>query len=93
MGLIWRLTTPSIEDREKGDGTTYTWGDYAEKLAHLVLKRHAHAEQSICANDSYEQNYTIKDSDRILRQKNLPVRNVFMKEEYKFPSSKDSMPC
>jgi len=26
MGLIWRLTTPSIEDREKGDGTKYTWG-------------------------------------------------------------------
>ena len=24
MGLIWRLTTPSIEDREKGDGITVT---------------------------------------------------------------------
>ena len=89
MGLVWRLTTPSIEDREKGDGTTYTWGDYAEKLVHLVLKRHAHAEQIICVIDSYEQNYTIKDSERILRQKNLPVRNVFMKAEDKFPSSKD----
>ena len=56
---------------------------------HLVLKRHAHAERIICVNDSYEQNYTIKDSERILRQKNLPVRNVFMKAEDKFPSSKD----
>ena len=89
MGLIWRLTTPSIEDREKGDGTKYTWGDHAEKLVHLVLQRHVHTEQIICVNDSYEQNYTIKDSERILRKKNLSVRNVLMKAEDKFPSSKD----
>jgi len=42
MGLIWRLITPSIEDREKGDGTKYTWGgEYEEKLVNFVLKRHA----------------------------------------------------
>ena len=70
MGLIWHLTTPTIEDREKGDGTKYTWGDYAEKLVHFVLMRHKHAERIICVNDSYDQNYTIKDSERILRQKN-----------------------
>lgn len=28
MGLIWRLAAPTTEDREKGDGTKYTWGDY-----------------------------------------------------------------
>ena len=27
VGLIWRLATPAIEDTEKPDGTTYTWGD------------------------------------------------------------------
>jgi len=89
MGLIWRLTTPSIEDREKEDGTKYTWGDYAEKLVNFVRKRHMHAEHIICVNDSYDQNFTIKDSERILRQGNLPISNVFMKEEDKFPSSKD----
>jgi len=33
MGLIWHLTTPSIEDTEKGDGTKYTWSDFAETHA------------------------------------------------------------
>ena len=77
MGLICRLTTRIIENREKGDGTKYTWGDYAEKLVHFVLKRHKHAERIICVNDSYDQNYTIKDSERILRQKTLQIGNVF----------------
>ena len=45
MGLVCCLTTPTIEDREKGDGTKYTWGDYAEKLEHFVLTRHKHAER------------------------------------------------
>lgn len=89
MGLIWRLTAPNIEDREKGDGTKYTWGDYAQKMMNCVLKRHSHAERIICVNDSYDQDYNIKDSERILRQKQLPIRNVFMKAEDKFPSSKD----
>jgi len=46
MGLIWHLTTPTIEDREKGDGTKYTWGDYAEQLVHFVLMRHKHLSAS-----------------------------------------------
>ncbi|KAG7176100.1 hypothetical protein Hamer_G023844 [Homarus americanus] len=31
MGLIWRLAAPTTEDREKGGGTKYTWGDYRKK--------------------------------------------------------------
>jgi len=69
MGVIWHLAIPTIEDREKGDGTKYTWRDYAEKFVHFLLKRHVHAEHIICVNDSYDQDYTIKDSERMLRQK------------------------
>ena len=89
MGLIWRLTTPTTEDREKGDGTKYTWGDYAQKLVRSVLARHKNAERIICVNDSYDQNHSIKDSERILRQKHLPIRNVYMKSKDKFPSNKE----
>ena len=32
MGFLWRLATPTAEDREKADGPVFTWGDYAEKL-------------------------------------------------------------
>ena len=37
MGLIWRLAAPTNEDREKGDGTKYTWRDFAEKVVQSVL--------------------------------------------------------
>lgn len=89
MGLIWRLAVPTIEDREKRDGTKYTWGDYAQKMVNTIKSRHPNAERIICVNDSYDQDYSIKDSERILRQKQMPTKNVFMKAENKFPSSKD----
>jgi len=69
--------------------TKYTWGDYAEKLVHFVLKRHTRAERIIGVNGSYDQNFTIEGSEIILRQRILPVSNVFIKAENKFRSSKD----
>jgi len=32
MGMIWRLATPTAEERAKGDGSSYTWGDYTNKI-------------------------------------------------------------
>ena len=90
MGLIWRLAVPSTEDREKRDGTKFTWCDYAQKTVDFVLRRHPNAERIICVNDSYEQDYSIKDSERIHRQKQMSIKNVFMKAEDKFPSSTES---
>ncbi len=54
MGLIWHLATPTVEDREKGDGTKYTWKDYAEKVVRAVMTRHRHADRIICMNDLYD---------------------------------------
>ena len=64
MGLIWCLAAPTPEDRKKGDGTKYTSGDYADKVVCSVIKRHKHAERIICINGTYDQNYTIKDSEK-----------------------------
>lgn len=89
MGLIWRLAVPSAEDREKRDGTQFTWGDYGQKMVDFVLSRHPNAERIICVNDSYDQDYNIKDCERMLRQKQMPIKNVFIKVDDKFPSSKD----
>lgn len=80
MGLIWHLATPTTEDREKGDGTRYSWGDYADKVVQTVFTRHKHAERIICINDKYYQN-SVKDSERILLKNAKPVSNVFMKSE------------
>ena len=89
MGLIWRLAVPTTEDREKRDGTKFTWCDYAQKMVDFVLRRHPNAERIICMNDSYEQDNSIKDSERIHRQKQMSIKNVFIKAEDKFPSSKE----
>ena len=67
----------------------FTWGDYAQKMVDFVLQRHPNAEKIICINDSYEQDFSIKDSERIHRQNQMPIKNVFMNAEDKFPSSKD----
>lgn len=89
MGLVWRLAVLTTEDREKRDGTKFTWADFAQKMVDFVLRRHPNAERIICVNDSYEQDNSIKDSERIHRQNQMPVKNVFMKAEDKFPSSKE----
>ena len=88
MGLLWRLAIPSIEDREKPDGSIYTWFDYGEKMLSLLMARHRKACQIICVNDQYTQHCSIKDSERIRRQK-CPVGNVYMRKDDKFPSSRE----
>ena len=35
MGFLWRLSTPSVE--EKSDSSIFTWGDYASKVFSLLL--------------------------------------------------------
>ena len=54
MGFIWRLSTPSCEDREKQDGKKFTWGDYANKAFNLVLARHPESFKIIFVNDPYD---------------------------------------
>jgi len=94
MGLIWRLSTPSMEDRGRAWERSIPGVTNAKKMMNLVLRRHGNAGRIICVNDSYDQNYinSIKDRERILRQKQLPIRNVFMKAEDKFPSTRDFHP-
>ncbi|KAG7171952.1 hypothetical protein Hamer_G000901 [Homarus americanus] len=89
MGLIWRLAAPTTEDREKGDSTKYTWGDYRKKVVRTVLTRRKNAEQIICVNDPYDQRWIIKDSEHMLRQKSASVSNIYMKSEDKFPAIND----
>ncbi|MES9882370.1 MAG: hypothetical protein ABW185_15975 [Sedimenticola sp.] len=90
MGMIWRSATPTAEDREKGDGSAYTWGDYGNKVSSMVLTRHADATTIICVNDPYDHTESIKDDERELRiQGQGHVPNVFMKSGDKFPSARE----
>ena len=40
IGMIWRMATPSAEDRHTQDGTPYKWSDYVHKLTSIILSRH-----------------------------------------------------
>ena len=90
MGMIWRLASPTAEDREKGDGSPYTWGNYTNKIASMILARHVDATTIICINDPYDYTESIKDDERELRiqgQNHIP--NVFMKSDDQFPSARE----
>lgn len=51
MGMIWRLASPTAEDREKGDGSPYARGNYTNKIVTMILARHVKASTIICIND------------------------------------------
>ena len=79
MGMIWRVASPTAEDREKGDGTRYTWGDYAQKVCSIILARHVNATKFICVNDPYDHAESIKDNEHDLRvQGQGHIPNVFI---------------
>ena len=33
IGMIWRMSTPTREGREKADATVYTWGVLSPRLS------------------------------------------------------------
>ena len=88
MGLIWRLATPTADDRDckKRSGDEYKWIDYLDKVCSMVFTRHVNADVLILINDNYVGS-TIKDDEhdrRAFKHINLP--NVYPKETEKFPS-------
>ena len=93
MGFLWRLATPSTEDREKKDGTHYTWSDYADKVFSLALSRHRNASEIIFVNDPYDLEMSIKDSEHDRRAGASSylggTRNVFIRKEDKLPPPKE----
>lgn len=90
MGMVWRMATPSAEDRQKQDATSYKWSDYAHKVSSIILARHANAHCIFCVNDPYDTAYSVKDDERAMRvQGRVHVPNVFMKLNDPFPSAKE----
>ena len=91
MGFIWRLSTPTSEDREKQDGEDFTWGDYAKKIFDLMLARHQKASKIIFVNDPYDLDVSIKDREHERRAGLSYVggsRNAYIKTDDVLPNSK-----
>ena len=93
MGYIWRLGTPTSEDREKQDGTVFTWRDYSKTLFDLIIRRHQNSSTIILVNDPYDLPVTIKASEHERRADGIQFaggsKNVFIKPLNKFPSSQE----
>ena len=65
--MIWRLASPTAEERVNSNGSPYTWGDYTEKIVSILLARHVSATTIICTNDPYDYAESIKDDEYQLR--------------------------
>ena len=89
MGMIWRMATPTPEDRQTQDGTPYKWSDYVQKVSSTIFARHDNATCIICVNDPYNTAYSTKDDERDLRvQGRTHVPNTYMKFNDPFPSAR-----
>ena len=92
MGLIWRLATPSIADKDKNDGTCYSWKDYADKVFNLILSRHPNATTIIGVNDYYGSDVlNTKEGEHKNCCKAFAggyAKNIFPSKDQKFPSKK-----
>ena len=92
MSFIWRLSTPTIEDREKNDETHFTWYDYSRKMFYLIRQRHPDASTIILVNDPYDLDITVKDSEhdrRSTSQYEGGSKNVFIKPDGKCPNARE----
>ena len=90
MGMIWRLATPTPDDREarKRDGTEYQWRDYLDKICDIIFSRHSNAHRIILVNDRYDLPYSIKDDEHDRRAaKHTHIPNVYPRPEDKFPAA------
>lgn len=65
MGMIWRLASPTAEDREakRRDGDCYRWIHYLTKIHDLIISRHPRATTIILVNDRYDLSHSIKDDE------------------------------
>ena len=93
MGFIWRLCSPSAEDREKNNETNFTWRDYAKKIFNSILNRHTKkAKTVILVYDPYDLKESIKDSEHSRRESHVKYihgsKNIFIRPLDKQPNSK-----
>ena len=62
LGMIWRMATPSAEDRQTDththDGIPYKWFNYVQRLSSIIRACHIAAERIICGNDPYNAAHT-----------------------------------
>ena len=89
MGLLWRISLPSKEDRATYDESHFTWKDYAEKMFWKIMGRHPNASEFHSINDRYDVGVTTKDMEN---ERRCPLysggsKNMFPKANLGDPSA------
>ena len=86
MRFFWRLCMPSIEDKEKGDETKYTWSDYASKIFFTVMNLHSNTKAVIFVNDRYDVTDSFKKEEHLRRNCMNWSKNIYMKSNGELPN-------
>ena len=78
MGLIWRLASPTSDDRDtkKRSGTDYLWRDYLDKVCSMVYSRHSNATKISSIKDDEHERRAAKHTYLMFTQKkhkNFPL--------------------
>lgn len=88
VGFLWHIATPTAEDREKSDGSYFSWSDYAKKIFRIADSRHDKAVKIIFVNDPYFES-GMKDCEHTRRADgNGNAKNVFIKSTDKCPTGR-----
>ena len=92
IGLLWRLSAPSLADREKGDGQS-THGKTMRKVSEIILTRHPSVSMIIAVNDYYGNDVINIKVDECQKRSAAYVggqtKNVFPAKERHFPHIKE----
>lgn len=92
MGLLFRLATPTPEDREikRRNGIGYKWDDYLGKISSILEARHSHANFVVLVNDRYDLSFCIKDDEHDRRAAKCPkAHNQYPRPQERFPSASE----
>lgn len=82
------INTPSSEDCERSDETSFTWRNFASKMFPIIMSRHKHASQVVLNSDFIVLPFTIKDNERYqLSRDSVESISIFIIDSDKLQST------
>ena len=86
MSFFWRLCMLTVEDKEKGDETKYTWEDYVNKIFFTIMNRHLNAKTVIFVNNPYDVIDSEKAEEQVRKNCIYGSKNVYIKATDELPN-------
>ena len=93
MSFFWRLCMLTVEDKEKGDETKYTWEDYVNKIFFTIMNRHLNAKTVIFVNNPYDVIDSEKAEEQVRKNCIYGSKNVYIKAPDELPNKTNLLTC